>query len=201
MMWGEPEERAVELLLSQRLYSLRFDVTKFLWDVLLPDADIVFDSLEGFCRKTKMTVGELSARPDFQDGCTIVQHRSGGRPLYIVLYREARKNAGRRAFTLAHEVGHILLGHRDDGDAMEKQADRFASELLLPRILLAELQNRAGGTLTAQEVSGLFSVSVQMASRKLAKTEKNRDWPDSERCLLKKCRHLLPLYKGPEVTV
>ncbi len=37
----------------------------------------------------------------------------------------------RLRFTLAHELGHIIM-HRTLTDAMEEQADRFASEFLMP---------------------------------------------------------------------
>ncbi|MBQ7524494.1 MAG: ImmA/IrrE family metallo-endopeptidase, partial [Alphaproteobacteria bacterium] len=58
-----------------------------------------------------------------------------------------KENARRRIFTLAHEIGHIVLGHRDGGDRMvdtrsdlvfplkrtkEYEANEFAGELLMP---------------------------------------------------------------------
>jgi Zn-dependent peptidase ImmA (M78 family) len=47
----------------------------------------------------------------------------------------------RRRFTLAHEIGHLLLGHTCNNDQTiksheEKEADIFASELLVPKSLL-----------------------------------------------------------------
>lgn len=43
----------------------------------------------------------------------------------------------RRRFTIAHEIGHLLLGHGgcsedDDGSHVEKEAHLFAGELLIP---------------------------------------------------------------------
>jgi Zn-dependent peptidase ImmA (M78 family) len=77
-------------------------------------------------------------------------------PLTIELFETAGSAAGRDRFTLAHELGHLLLGHgrflkaewRDDADdeglesihddgtalkRMEYQANYFASCLLMPR--------------------------------------------------------------------
>lgn len=48
--------------------------------------------------------------------------------------------ASRRRFTLAHELGHIVLGHEssiaaedDERERLEREADAFASELLMPQ--------------------------------------------------------------------
>ncbi len=47
----------------------------------------------------------------------------------------------RRRFTIAHEIGHLLLGHactgrQDDGSHDETEANVFAAELLMPKIIL-----------------------------------------------------------------
>lgn len=59
-----------------------------------------------------------------------------------------KRNAppGRKRFSAAHELGHALLGHSPlslsaEGfrvHAHEREADAFASELLMPRALLAQ---------------------------------------------------------------
>ncbi len=53
--------------------------------------------------------------------------------VHPIMYLRADAPMDRRRFTMAHELGHLIL-HRDgyeDGQA-EKQADRFAAELLMP---------------------------------------------------------------------
>ncbi len=49
-------------------------------------------------------------------------------PLFFV---NSRIPTDRLRFTLAHEIGHIIM-HRLPSDNMEGEADRFASELLMP---------------------------------------------------------------------
>ncbi len=49
-------------------------------------------------------------------------------PLFFV---NASIPTDRLRFTLAHELGHIIM-HQIPNDDMEKQADRFAAELLMP---------------------------------------------------------------------
>ncbi len=50
---------------------------------------------------------------------------------YVVCYREGG-NPARLNFTLAHELGHILLHHSDDMTADEAEANCFAGHLLCP---------------------------------------------------------------------
>jgi len=58
----------------------------------------------------------------------------------------ARHHPHRQRFTLGHELGHILLGHPPEGRcspdrvaAFNREADRCASELLMPEHLLRPL--------------------------------------------------------------
>jgi len=53
----------------------------------------------------------------------------------------------RKRFTLAHEIGHIVMPHKDpykicfigENRAMERAASRFAAELLMPKPTLEKL--------------------------------------------------------------
>lgn len=67
---------------------------------------------------------------------------------YIIFYDETQTPKERINFSLAHELGHIVLGHLTNeeflpryevnrkNDPKEKEADSFAGELLRPPILL-----------------------------------------------------------------
>lgn len=76
----------------------------------------------------------------------------------------------RRRFTVAHELGHFVLGHgdrpRDDAksfgvnvtDPQERAANRFAAELLMPAAALRRLVGTA--TLSSiEELAQAFAVS------------------------------------------
>lgn len=65
------------------------------------------------------------------------------RSRHALVYLQARNFPTRQRFTLAHEVGHHVLGHaavldgqkqvgRDTSDPLEQQANYFASDLLAP---------------------------------------------------------------------
>lgn len=72
---------------------------------------------------------------------------------YAVAYNETRLPPERQRWTLAHELGHIVLGHFVEFDAtrltraglsneeyrvLDQEADAFASEVLAPRLVLFE---------------------------------------------------------------
>jgi len=87
-----------------------------------------------------------------------------GRVYRIVCYR-TEGNPARLRFTLAHELGHIVLRHAPDDPAAEREADAFASHLLMPRPVIDML--KAEGPLYAEQVEALCFVS-QSAARMLS---------------------------------
>lgn len=69
-------------------------------------------------------------------------------------------------FTIAHELGHIALGHQHgDGKWAETEADHFANELLVPGEMLREALRQ---TTSAAELRRTFHVSrpvLEIASK------------------------------------
>ena len=62
-------------------------------------------------------------------------------------------------WTLAHEVGHLVLHREDTTDDMERQADAFAAEFLMPELLIRpELANLTLGK--AVDLKRQWGVSV-----------------------------------------
>ena len=74
--------------------------------------------------------------------------RAKGTPLGAIIVRDSIREPGRKNFTVAHEIGHFVLPGHDTGGAvcgpsdignwadasqeLEREADEFAAELLLP---------------------------------------------------------------------
>ncbi|CCJ32984.1 ImmA/IrrE family metallo-endopeptidase [Caloramator australicus] len=85
------------------------------------------------------------------DDCLASTYLSNNR--YLTIYKNDIKPYGRFVWTLAHELGHIVLGHLEDFDEtdvrktlsdnqyliLEKEADAFAAELLAPIALLKNI--------------------------------------------------------------
>jgi Zn-dependent peptidase ImmA (M78 family) len=79
---------------------------------------------------------------------------------------------GRFRFSIAHELGHVLLKHKpithiDEkrSEHLERQADIFAAELLLPEELLRADRQK----LTEAELANRYKVSRQTLSIRLGK--------------------------------
>lgn len=101
---------------------------------------------------------------------------SGGR--YYIFYDDTMPRA-RQRFTVAHEIGHIMLRHIGDGqctrinrepaeaDAPEEtQANQFAARILAPAWVLHSIH-----ALTPAEIAGVCEISMTAASFRAQRME------------------------------
>lgn len=84
----------------------------------------------------------------------------------------ARHPLGRRNFSLAHELGHLTLDHGGDATgnrnpALEREADWFAVEFLLPAGLLNSWCSQLG-VREPQELARRSGLSLTMVQRRFA---------------------------------
>lgn len=95
---------------------------------------------------------------------------------YYIFYSE-KCVPGRQRFSIAHEIGHIVLGHLRDGrctilnrepsppdNPVETQANQFAARLLAPACVLNALNATA-----PEEISVLCGISKQAAQFRAAR--------------------------------
>lgn len=188
-----PAQVATRLLLQQRLNNLQFDITRLIFD-----RPILFDSIQHYCSLTTMRATALTAYA--QDGLTIV-HRRGEHTQYIVLWNEKIFNLHRKRFTLAHEIGHIYLGHADDGIWQETQADAFAAQLLLPRILVEQVVQKWGEYSAASELCQIFRVSRSAALRAIDNLHTPIPYTTEDDFLLQRFAPLLTAPDEPLISV
>lgn len=72
-------------------------------------------------------------------------------------------NTDRRIrFSLMHELGHYILGHEEETQENEDEADCFASHMIAPRIAIEEF-----GCTTADELHERFKLSYAASNRTL----------------------------------
>lgn len=192
---SSPREAAAALLLRQRLRSLFFDVKKLSYD-----RPVVFSSYERFCRGTSMTVAQLTALEDLRDGCTLMRTQDDITTC-VILYNEAQKNLRRRNFTLAHELGHIYLGHKEDNNQNETEANIFASEFVMPSSLVAELARKQGFWPNAQQLCSIFNISTEAATMRLDYIADYRPLSAAEQALPLRFGGLLPSSHGAVVDI
>lgn len=172
---------AVELLCRQgfsSIYDMRYLAVPRLH---LPVA-VLFASYTDFCRSARLPRAELTRAGGGAEGLTV---RRGGK--YLVLFDDLVENEGRRTFTLAHEVGHILLAHAGGADAPceEREANAFAASLLCPAIAVHYLERQRGRSLTAEELCAVFPLSRAAAVSRLTELHRKKYPPaDAEITLL-----------------
>ena len=107
----------------------------------------------------------LEAQCDISDGFTV---RSGDR---CYVFYNMEQPPGRVRFTIAHELGHVLLGHLGDGELTvynresssenapeEHTANVFASRLLAPACVLHAL-----GAVTPEQIAAVCDISMAAA--------------------------------------
>lgn len=118
-------------------------------------------SLDSVCEVKKTQVG-LSVEKGVEVPAELRSRGALGRiqfdPLRIQIFAQVENHDGRNRFTLAHELGHLCLGHgaymrreyfdssdlerggapfqhkESDVDLLERQANYFAASLLMPRV-------------------------------------------------------------------
>lgn len=86
----------------------------------------------------------------------------------------------RKRFTIAHEIGHFLLGHEIDYQVnsnvierprdQEREADQFAGELLMPFDFLRDALSGSGSKVTIPTLAKFFDVSDQAMAIQLSNT-------------------------------
>lgn len=85
------------------------------------------------------------------------------------IFTDGSHSVQRRRYSIAHEIGHYLLGHLDGVPACSEReyaAERFAADLLMPACVLWGL-----GVHTPEEIVQLCNVSMQAATIRAERME------------------------------
>lgn len=146
----------VEALLNVRLIWLRGLLAEAELDSILelPSVDLDFiggtpESIARYIRAAwQVPKGPLRDLTQLVEeaGCIVVQTNFGSQGIDGLgvsfagspptFFLNCVMPVDRQRFTLAHELGHIIM-HRGPRETMEEEADRFASELLMPEADIA----------------------------------------------------------------
>src|SRR6267154_6142497 len=152
--------------------------------------------LRAIASRLGLQIREVDA--DGFDGALI---RAREIPLGTIAIRKSIREAGRKNFTLAHEIGHFLLpGHDqtelictkadvgnwgDGSKEIEREADEFAAELLMPSALLQRIIRSAAPSLQLiEKIASQFHTSLSAAAWRycdLAKEQCAIVWSAGER--------------------
>lgn len=81
---------------------------------------------------------------------------------YCIYYNDSEEYKERIIFTIAHEIGHIVLNCNDNSDESNSKADFFAAYLLAPAILIIDKKFK-----TIEEIKKYFGVGYKMSKNSL----------------------------------
>ncbi len=151
------EKIARELRLMQPYNNLALNVR-----LMEFDRNIHFETFENYSAITQTPLEILTKGGRLFDGYTIKKNGN----IYLILYYGSNSNSSRLNWTLAHEIGHIYLGHECDGDIQEIEANWFAAELLMPIPIIYEICRNVC-KVSAETLVYIFDVSYQAAYKKI----------------------------------
>ncbi len=153
-------------------------------------SSIVFDTFENYRTITNLP---LPCEDGSACGVTICLGKK-----FLVLYNEKERNHKRLNWTLAHELGHICLRHKCDGDVQEIEANFFAAQLLMPAVVINEME-KIMGRLSSQELCVIFGVSLQAARhrRRTLSRKKVDVLSDDDKIVLSKFSKHIQNYCSP----
>ena len=129
--------------------------------------------LEKYIQQTKWKLviyDDAKLKGVSKDGFTI--YKDGQ---YNIFISKLKNNSKRNRFTLAHEVGHIVLNHhkllknnlikfdKDTKNIFERQANVFAENILMPVHLVNKFRYE-----DVEDLSRIFEVSKSMAEVRMA---------------------------------
>lgn len=85
-----------------------------------------------------------------------------------ILYHPSNTRTRRFVFSVAHELGHHVMGHPPDPPAWaERQADQFAAALLMPECEMREFYRRGWTVGQIARAKGVSVTSVEIRMKEL----------------------------------
>lgn len=153
------EKLATQLLAKQNLTSTKINVQNLKYN-----KTIIFDTIQNYARLTNTPIENFINQKTqlLSEGCCIPIPNDD---LYIVLYNDKNQSDEHLNWTLAHEIGHIYLGHKYDSEIQEIEAHFFAAQLLMPEYIIFMMSRL--GNVTADDIYMLFNVSPIAARKRL----------------------------------
>lgn len=131
-----------------------------IFELLFESGDIILKSYSQAARFLKCSHNEFTYQvAESEYGYTVADSKKGK---YIIYYNNLKDDKTIR-FTLAHELGHIRLGHTEDNEITDKEANCFARNLLCPIQLVEGFELS-----TVEDYTECFGVSEPMAKASLA---------------------------------
>jgi Zn-dependent peptidase ImmA (M78 family) len=154
---------ATQLLLTSDIWTYPFDVKK-----LNVKRNIIYETMQNYCRVTNSNIDQILCNRRFKDGFNAIWQGFS-----LVLYNDEITCPERINWTLAHELGHVILNHEYDGEIEEIEAHFFAANLFMPDDIITELIKRQVH-IDESSLIQIFGVSPEAAEKKMETLRRSR---------------------------
>lgn len=158
--------KAYNLLIQQRTLELPINLNAL---INLHQQNTKLVTYSQMAARFSMALSEYNLTAPSEFGFTIKKKDKN-----IILYNEEKGYYTNR-FTIAHEIGHIELGHKDEDSAAEREANCFARNLLCP-VPLIESFNITG----IEAYREWFHISDPMAENCMKNLSSDQYYIDSQ---------------------
>lgn len=156
---------ATELLYNQNVKNRKLDIQKLNYG----EKNIIFDTVQNYASLVNLPVSMFLSEDNtiLNDGCTIIVDEN----TYLVLYNKEISYWEHLNWTLAHEIGHIYLDHKEDGAIEEIEAHYFAAQLFMPEYSIF-MMTKEHGQIDKSDLMEIFGVSPEAAQRRIETMKK-----------------------------
>lgn len=139
-------------------------------EIVASSENIALQTYSEAAKKNNMTIAEIAKYVGSDDGVSFEKYYRG-QSKFVIMYNDTIYSHNRKRFTIAHELGHCLLGHNlnRNYDVQEKEANYFAKRLLVPLPLVNKILRLPTVTVDerVEDVSSVFEVSQEVANYSL----------------------------------
>ena len=156
--FGNIRYSAYNLLLAQKRPHIGMQAK----NIIIPGKRLVFASLQDYSMATGVSMYDLTANGKISLGCNI----SIGAKTYILLHNEDISSECCENWTNLHEIGHICLGHEENGDKEEVEAHFFAACYSMPDAIIWHIEEH-GVRIDKYFLMEYFHVSAEAAEKKI----------------------------------
>lgn len=151
-------------------YSLLAD-TAFPVDPILfinQTKNIALDTYSRIATHINGSINDVKRITGSDDGVSFFDVKNGR---YVITYNDSVQTESRKRFTIAHELGHIYLGHllcknksNDLYNSQDTEANYFAKRFLVPLPFFTRLLEKTTlESLSVSDISFIFNVSLDVA--------------------------------------
>jgi len=176
--------RKVEKCVIDFYKALPENLRRFIFDIRKAVSTLencVLISYQEFAERHNTGVAEVIAYCESDTGCTCKEQNKNK---YIVMFNDSQYIPEEsKAFTIAHELGHILIGHltilesfkifnsSDSNQHFEREANYFAASVLSPAPVLSCLDPKSA--LAVRNISGLSLRAAEIVFKDYLNYDKN----------------------------